>query len=115
MVDMILLKTHKTDPDHGVILAMCDKNLEGQTLKEGKVHMDLGPKYIGFYKGQCVRKEKAIEIASKVRIASANAVGIESVDVLVKNNLAPFYAVQRAKDENGVDVPFVHVYPTYLL
>jgi len=107
MVDMILVKAHNTG--HGVILAMCDKDLEGTVIASGKLHMDLSEKYIGFYKGECVSPEKAGEIASKTvsqpDFNSANAVGKESVGALIQNNLATPEAVRKIKD-----VPFVQVY-----
>ncbi|MFA6035940.1 MAG: DUF424 family protein [Candidatus Micrarchaeia archaeon] len=75
----MFLKVHKVGKE--VIVALCDAELLGKTLREGAVVLDL-KKYGDFYKG-----EKADEkIASKAVEGgtSINAVGKRSVSVVRK-------------------------------
>ena len=72
---------NKFDTAKGRMVALCDEELMGRHLKEGKFEIDLR-QYGGFYKGVLMREEDArSQIDHKVY--SANVVGDRSVNVSI--------------------------------
>jgi len=78
------LKIHKTPL--GQVTAMCDAELVGKVLSEGKIKLDL-QSHSGFYSGQKVSEEEAVRALS----------GAENVNLVGKKSLA---AAKKA----GVDI-----------
>lgn len=99
---MIYLKEHAAEK--GEIIAMCDKELIGKVLSEGKVRLDL-EKYASFYKGELVSEKDAAKMLSEVEIHSANIVGKRSVEVAAKIGLIGKADVRKVKN-----VPFVNIF-----
>lgn len=99
---MIYIKLHETDK--GAIVAMCDKELLGKELKEGKKELDL-KKYAGFYKGDLVERGDAGRMFDKDSIYTANIVGEESVGICVEKGLASEGDIARIRG-----VPYLHIY-----
>jgi hypothetical protein len=73
------LKLHKSEK--GTIVAVCDKELIGNVIEEGKKVLDL-QKYKNFYVGR-IATEKEIAAALK-NCHSASLVGKKAVSVAVK-------------------------------
>lgn len=88
----------------GDMLAMCDEELLGRVLKEGKVYIDL-EKYASFYKGEVLSEADAEGRISFDEVRSANVIGKRSVDLLIK-----FKIITRADVRLVQDVPVVQVY-----
>ena len=68
----------------GEIVALCDTELIGKVLAEGKKRLDL-EKYAGFYKGEKISEAKAVLILSETE--NANIVGEKSVKAAKKAGL----------------------------
>ncbi|MBW2997363.1 DUF424 family protein [Candidatus Woesearchaeota archaeon] len=70
------------DTPNGKMIAICDSDILGKTFEEGELQLDLSSR---FYQGE----EKTAEEAESVLKDSyvVNAVGKESVGLLVKKNL----------------------------
>jgi len=98
---MIFVKKYCTD--HGVMLAMCDEELIGRVLKEGKIEIDL-EKYASFYKGDLMSEADAMAIEIN-ELYSANIVGERSVSIMMKKGIVGKDEVKKA-----CKVPFVQVY-----
>jgi hypothetical protein len=73
------LKIHSTP--FGKIIAICDEELLGRVLSEGKIKLDL-EKHSEFYKGKKVSEEELLTILSEVE--NLNAVGKKSLNALKK-------------------------------
>ena len=99
---MIYIRLHETDK--GVIVAMCDKDLLGKELKEGKRELDL-KRYSDFYKGDLVDGKAAGRMISEEEIYTANIVGKESVGICMEKGLA---SAQDIAEIAGV--PYLHIY-----
>ena len=99
---MMYLKVHKTEK--GEMIALCDQEVLGKVLKEGKKEMDLKT-YSDFYKGALVDKKQASATINAAQIYSANVVGEESVELLVEIGI-----VDREQIMKIGNVPFVHIY-----
>jgi hypothetical protein len=76
---------NKFETPKGIMLAMCDEDLMGRLLREGKVEINLRD-YGGFYKGDLISEEEAARRING-RVYSANVVGNKSVGVLVKKGI----------------------------
>ena len=76
---MIVVKIHECG--RGRIVALCDEELIGKKFSEGRLVLDLNS---GFYKGEALPKEKIIALLKTAYII--NAVGNESVELILKNN-----------------------------
>jgi hypothetical protein len=99
---MIFLKKHITD--HGFILAMCDEELIGKVLKEGKLLIDL-EKYASFYRGVLVSEAQAYNAIKDEEVYTANVVGDRAVKVLIKKGMATKEDVKKIGK-----VPFVQIF-----
>ena len=77
----MIVKKHMLD-DNSLMLAICDKNLIGKKIKEGKINLDLNSE---FYKGEPLNKKELEKIVKKARII--NAVGEKSVAFLQEKKL----------------------------
>ena len=91
---MIYLKKHSSD--HGEVIAMCDEELLGKVIEEGKRVIDLKT-HANFYKGSLVTEEEAAE-ALDSDIYSANIVGKRSVKIAIDKGIALKEQVMKVKD-----------------
>jgi len=91
---MIYFKRYKTE--HGDVIAMCDEELIGKIIKEGKIEIDLN-KYSSFYKGELLKEEDVEALIGD--IYSANIVGERSTKIIIKKGLANENEVRKV---NGV-------------
>ncbi|WEU40778.1 MAG: DUF424 family protein [Candidatus Odinarchaeum yellowstonii] len=64
------------------MVAVCDKNLIGRVLKDGKLRIEVKE---SFYKGEIVSIEEALEEIKKATIA--NIIGNEIIREAIKSNL----------------------------
>ncbi|WP_340820722.1 DUF424 family protein [Methanolobus sp. WCC4] len=71
------LKIHKSGDN--VIIALCDRELIGRTLKEGNITVTISE---DFYKGEIVSEEDAIDIISKA--SNVNIFGEKAVSCAIK-------------------------------
>ena len=94
------LKIHETEA--GRIVAVCDEDLLGQVLTDGKTFLDL-KKYEDFYNGKKV-KSRQIKAALK-SFSSANIVGKESIAAALSTGLVSESYVKYIKN-----IPYVQVY-----
>jgi len=76
----MIVKIHSTP--NGKMLAICDSELLGKTFEEDEKQLDLSS---NFYKGEEKNPEETEKLLRGCYIV--NAVGKESVELLVKNNL----------------------------
>ena len=97
---MIYFKRYKTE--HGDIIAMCDEELIGKIIKDGKIEIDLD-KYSSFYKGELLKEEDVEALIGD--IYSANIVGERSTKIIIKRGLASENDVRKV---NGI--PFVQLF-----
>lgn len=102
VLPMIYLRIHKTDK--GDMIAMCDENLLGKVLNEGKAELDLKT-YSDFYKGDLMNKEQIAKALGLAQLYSANIVGKEAVGVVVEKGL-----VEKGHVKKISKVPYVHIY-----
>ncbi len=91
---MIYLKKHSSD--HGEVIAMCDEELLGKVIEEGKRVIDLKT-HANFYKGSLVTEEEAAEDLDS-DIYSANIVGKRSVKIAIDKGIALKEQVMKVKD-----------------
>lgn len=91
---MIYLKKHSSD--HGEVIAMCDEELLGKVIEEGKRVIDLKT-HANFYKGSLVTEKEAAE-ALDSDIYSANIVGKRSVKIAIDKGIALKEQVMKVKD-----------------
>jgi hypothetical protein len=99
---MIFVKKHASE--QGSIIAMCDKELLGRVLKEGKVYLDL-EKYADFYKGALLSEEEASGVLEGEEIYSANIIGERSVAIMINKGVVDKKEVKKVEK-----VPFVQVF-----
>ncbi len=99
---MIYLKKHIAD--QGSVLAMCDEELLGRVLEEGKLLIDLD-KYAGFYKGELISEEKAQGMVEGEELHTANIVGERSVAIMVGKGFASEDDVRKVSG-----VPFLQIF-----
>jgi len=98
-----LIYLNKFDSPKGIMLAMCDEELIGRVLKEGKVEIDL-EKYGAFYKGDLMSEEEASDLVTD-KVYSANVVGDRCVSIFVKKGLV------KPEDIKTVQgVKFIHLF-----
>ena len=76
----MIVKIHPTP--NGKMIAICDSDLLGKKFEENEKQLDLSS---NFYKGEEKSPEETEQLLKDCYIV--NAVGKESVDLLVKNNL----------------------------
>ena len=91
---MIYVKKHSSD--HGTVIAMCDEELLGKLIEEGKRVIDLKT-HANFYKGSLLTEEEAAE-ELEPDIYSANIVGKRAVKIAIAKGLATKEQVMRIKD-----------------
>ncbi len=99
---MIYIRLHETEK--GAVVAMCDEELIGKRLKEGKRELDLAS-YGEFYRGELVDKKTAAKMISKEAVYTANVVGEESLSVCIEKGLA-----SRSDAATISGVPYLHIY-----
>ena len=94
---------NKFDTAKGKMIAMCDEELMGRVLKEGKIEIDL-KQYGGFYKGELITEEDA-KAQIDAKVYSANVIGDRSVKLLIDAKLV------NKKDVKTVQgVKYVHLF-----
>jgi hypothetical protein len=98
---MIYFKGHETDK--GTIIAMCDEELLGRVLKEGKRELDL-EKYSGFYNEELITEQEA-KSRIKDDLYTANVVGKRSVQIFIEKGLA-----QKSDVMTIQKVPFIQIF-----
>ena len=78
---MICFKKYLTPS--GDMLAMCDQDLIGKVLKEGKIYIDLD-RYASYYKGEVLsEKDAAGRInAQEIRLSGFQTSGVASKEVI---------------------------------
>jgi hypothetical protein len=76
----MIVKIHSTP--NGNLLAICDSDLIGKTFEEDDKQLDLSSQ---FYAGEEMSEQELTEILKDCYVV--NAVGKESISILVKNNL----------------------------
>jgi hypothetical protein len=90
------LKIHKSGDS--AIVALCDRELIGKTLKEGNITVTITE---DFYKGELISQEKAIEIlsgATNINIFGERAVSCAiECGVVNKNNVKIINEVAHAQ------------------
>ncbi|MDE1854726.1 MAG: DUF424 family protein [Candidatus Micrarchaeota archaeon] len=99
---MIFLKKHAAE--QGTILAMCDEELLGKVLSQGKLCIDL-EKYADFYRGELISEQRASGMVDDEEIYSANVVGERSVAVMMNKGL-----VGKGEVKKVGKVPFVQIF-----
>lgn len=100
---MGMIYINSFDSPKGIMIAMCDEELMGRLLREGKVEINLRD-YGAFYRGRLVTEEAAAKEISG-RVYSANVVGERSVGLLVKAGLVREGDIRRVEG-----VPYVHLF-----
>ncbi len=93
----MILKKHFNEGR--LILAICDTNLIDKTFEDSKVILNLKS---GFYKGEEVSDNEIVELFNKAYII--NAVGKESVDLLVKEKIIQVEQLKQIKN-----VPYIQI------
>jgi hypothetical protein len=96
----MLMKVQQVDVKgyEEVIVALCDKDLIGKTLKEGETELWVNPR---FYKGDKVSESVAMSVMGNATIA--NMVGERSVNVglkagiVDKDNIITVHGVPHAQ------------------
>ena len=99
---MIYFKEYETDK--GLIVAMCDEELLGRILTDGRRELDL-KMYSGFYKGELVTEDSARSRISMEELYTANVVGKRSVRIFIEKGLA-----QESDVLTIQDIPFIHIF-----
>jgi len=94
------LRVHENEA--GPIVAVCDRELIGRILEEGKVHMDLD-KYREFYIGKQAGEDD-VKNALK-EFSSANLVGKKAVGVALSLELAASEDVMYINE-----TPYIQIY-----
>ncbi|MDE1767905.1 MAG: DUF424 family protein [Candidatus Micrarchaeota archaeon] len=91
------------DTAKGKMIAMCDEELMGKVLKEGKIEINL-KQYGGFYKGDLLTED---DVKSKINksVYSANVVGNRSVKILKDAGL-----IKDADVRSVQGVKYVHLF-----
>ncbi len=100
---MIYVKLY--DTERGPMLAMCDKDLLGKVLEDGDVTLDL-KSYRSFYEGDLVPNDSTADrILVKLKVASANIVGKESIDAAIRSKIIDKGNVKKIKG-----IPYAQAY-----
>ena len=81
------------------VMTLCDNELIGKTFEEGERRLDLSSP---FYDGKEITKDYAKRFV--VTVSSINAVGEESVNFLINENLADKNDVMRVQNIPHVQV-----------
>ena len=98
-----MIYLNKFDSPKGIMLAMCDEELMGRVLTEGKVEIDL-EKYGAFYKGDLISEEEASDLVTE-KVYSANVVGERSVSIFVRKGI-----VKQDEVRTVQGVKFLHLF-----
>lgn len=98
-----MIYLNKFDTPKGVMVAMCDEELLGRALREGRIEIDL-KQYGAFYKGDLVSEEDAAKAITD-KVYSANVVGDRSVGILLGKGII------KERDVRTVQgVRYVHLF-----
>ncbi len=95
------LKIHE-NPHSGKVVAVCDEDLIGKVLEEKDAYMDLD-RYRSFYVGDKAGEREVIDALAG--FVSANIVGKQSVDIVLKLGLAHKKDVMYIKK-----TPYIQIY-----
>ena len=82
------------------LINICDNNLIGKTLSEGKLKMHISPDY---FSGKLVDRSEALRMMKDSSIV--NLAGEKAVEIAVTNNLAAKEAIKTIQG-----VPFLMIY-----
>ncbi len=89
-----------TEYQGNVLVNICDEELIGRTVTEGKLKMNISKE---FYFGEVVDAAEALDLIRKCAII--NLVGRRSVSLAVENNIGARQAIREIEN-----VPFLMVY-----
>jgi hypothetical protein len=78
-----LIYLNKFESPKGIMVAMCDEDVMGRVLREGRIEINL-KQYGGFYKGELMSEEQVKYALKDGSIYSANVVGNRSVGILIE-------------------------------
>ena len=98
-----MIYLNKFDTTKGLMLAMCDEELMGTVLREGKVEINL-KLYGSFYKGDLITEGEANDIVTD-RVYSANVVGDRSVAIFIRKGIVRPDEVRTVQG-----VKFIHLF-----
>jgi len=98
-----MIYVNKFDTAKGIMIAMCDEELIGRVLREGKVEIDL-KQYGSFYKGVLVNEIEAEKYVTE-KVYSANVVGERSVNILLEKGIVKKDQVRKCEG-----VSYVHLF-----
>jgi hypothetical protein len=73
------MRKHISDKE--ILIAVCDKEILGKTLKDNDVEIKIGD----FYKGEEVTEEDLLSNVKKATIV--NAIGERTISLFLKNNI----------------------------
>ena len=93
----MILKKHFSEGR--LILAICDNNLIDKTFEDNTGVLNLKS---GFYKGEDIPNDKIVDLFTKAFII--NAVGKESIDLLVKEKIISNEQVKQIKK-----IPYIQI------
>lgn len=100
---MSMIYFNRFESPKGIMIAMCDEELMGRMLSEGRIEIDL-EHYGGFYKGELLAEDEAARRIDR-KVYSANIVGNRSVDILVRMGIVKGDEVKTVQG-----VKFVHIF-----
>ncbi len=88
------------DPKYGLIIAACDADLLGLTLKKGSLDIYVSER---FYGGKLVNKDRLITLMKKAK--SINIIGEKVVKIAEENGLIHSEAKIYFRDHGGRYIP----------
>ncbi len=95
---MICLR--KIESSEGLILILCDKNLIGKEFQEGEAILSIND----FYRGEEIED---IENSLLERAIVINAIGKESINILIKKSILDQEDLEEVKYIQGVPYIFI--------
>ncbi|MFH1399664.1 MAG: DUF424 family protein [Candidatus Woesearchaeota archaeon] len=87
------------DPDHRLILVLCDVSVHGKKIEDGNLQLDLSS---DFYKGEESNGSDIIKLFDKAYIV--HAVGKQSVALCVEHNV-----LERDKIRTIKGIPYAYM------
>jgi hypothetical protein len=97
---VMFLRIHETAK--GKVVAVCDEELIGRVLDDGKAYMDLD-RYRAFYVGDKAGRKQVLDALRS--FSSANMVGKESVSVALSAKVAADDDIMYIKNK-----PYIQIY-----
>jgi uncharacterized protein len=104
-VGKVYLKIHLSEK--GAMVAMCDEELIGKRLTEGKKELDLD-RYADFYRGDLIDEKEAMKEVASETIYTANIVGKRSVALFVAGGFVTDADVMRI-----AKIPYVQLFKVF--